>query len=779
MPNNPKIFALPLSLMQTPANNKGLSGLRLFRFPVLVCFCLALFLSPHWAGAAGGDLIIYSDDSLLNGWQNWSWNTTADLSSTAYVHTGSRSIKVTYTMPWAGFRLNHDAFCDSSYTHLSFWVNGGTQGGRTISVRGLIKNVEQSAVALDNYIEGGAIAAAAWRKVSIPLASLGVANSCDMTGFWLQEAGGSAQTPFYVDDIALLGSPPPAIVNLSVNVNQVVRVVDDRLFGINTAVWDGALNTSGTIALLQAIDNKILRFPGGSAADAYHWQTNKSDGNTWQWASNFDAFANVARKTGAQAFITVNYGSGTPQEAADWVRYANVTKKYGFKYWEIGNENYGSWEKDLQVRPHDPFRYAQRAKAYMSQMKAIDPSIKVGVVLIEGEDSYANYTDHPATNPRTGVAHNGWTPVLLATLKSLNSMPDFVIYHRYEQEPGNEGDAFLLQAAKGWKAMAAGLRQQLTDYLGEASVNVEIVATENNSVSYNPGKQTTSLVNGLYLADSLGAIMQTEFNALAWWDLRNSQEAANNNSGLLYGWRQYGDYGIMSGSNDLYPAYSAMAVMAGFARGGDLIVSANSDYNLLSVYAAKRTNGKLSLLVINKSPSIRQTASIKLTGFMPQANATAISYGIPQDEAARTGVGNTNPKSAVFSGVATTFTTAFAPYSVTVISLANGAVAADTDGDGIADLLDNCTVVANANQRDTDQDGYGNLCDADLNNDLIVNTIDLGLFKKCYLKQSADAQCQRPPDADINGDGVANMIDLGLLMNMYFKPVGPRGKVSQ
>jgi alpha-N-arabinofuranosidase len=758
MPNSTKIFALPLSLVETPANGKGFSDLLLFRFLALVCFCLALFLSPHRAGAAGGDLIIYSDDSLLNGWQNWSWNTAADLSSTAYVHTGSRSIKVTYTAPWAGFRLNHDPFCDSSYTQLNFWINGGTQGGRPISVRGLNKNVEQSAVALDSYIEGGAIAAATWRKVSIPLADLGVANTCDMTGFWLQEAGGSAQAPFYVDDIALLGSPPPAIVNLSVNVNQVVRVVDDRLFGVNTAIWDGTLNTSETIALLQAIDNKILRFPGGSAADAYHWQTNTSDGNNWQWVSNFDAFANVARSTGAQAFITVNYGSGTPQEAAAWVRYANVTKNYGFKYWEIGNENYGSWENDLQARPHDPFRYAQRTKDYMDQMKAIDPTVKVGVVLIEGEDSYANYTDHPATNPRTGVAHDGWTPVLLATLKSLNIVPDFVIYHRYEQEPGNEGDAFLLQAAKGWKSVAVGLRQQLTDYLGATSGKVELVATEDNSVSHNPGKQTTSLVNGLYLADSLGTIMQTEFNALAWWDLRNSQEATNNNSGLLYGWRQYGDYGIMSVTNEPYPPYYALAVMAGFARGGDQIVAATSDYDLLSVYAAKRANGKVSLLVINKSPSTRQTASIQLTGFTPQANATVLSYGIPQDEAARTGAGNPNPESAAFSGAATLFTTAFAPYSVTVISLtqstrntltvinANKTGGTISSGAGLidcgttcgADFVNNTVVTLTAKSASNDYQftgwggacsGYGNSCTLTIDAAKTV-TANFAVFKK-------------------------------------------------
>ncbi len=50
--------------------------------------------------------------------------------------------------------------------------------------------------------------------------------------------------------------------------------------------------------------------------------------------------------------VTANYGTGTAEEAAGWVRYANVTKGYGIKYWEIGNENYGNghygaaWEAD-------------------------------------------------------------------------------------------------------------------------------------------------------------------------------------------------------------------------------------------------------------------------------------------------------------------------------------------------------------------------------------------------------------------------------------------------
>jgi len=80
-----------------------------------------------------------------------------------------------------------------------------------------------------------------------------------------------------------------------------------------------------------------------------------------------------------------------------------------------------------------------------------------------------------------------------------------------------------------WPNDAANLRQQLTDYLGAAGAPVELCITENNAVYTNPGKQNTSLVNGLYLADSIGNVLQTEFNSLVWWDLRNGQDNSQNN----------------------------------------------------------------------------------------------------------------------------------------------------------------------------------------------------------------------------------------------------------
>jgi hypothetical protein len=627
--------------------------------------CLALGAIALAAKLGFADQAIYTD-SLLNGWENWSW-ATVNLAAASPVHGGARSIGVT-NGAWTALYLHHAAFDSSTYTHLTFWIHGGSTGGQRLQVQAELNGTAQAAVAL------APLAANAWQQYTIPLSSLGVANKTNLDGFWFQDTSGAAQPTYYIDDLALVSPPPPSTVSVSIDATQIIRTVDNRLFGINAAVWDSVFDTANTISMLTDMDNRALRFPGGSLSDEYHWATNTTGTNTWTWATSFDNFAHVATSTNAQVFITANYGSGTPAEAADWVRYSNLTKGYGFKYWEIGNENYGTWETDNNARPNDPFTYATRFRDYFNQMRAVDPTIKIGAVVETGEDAYANYTDHPALNPRTGQSHNGWTPVLLATLKSLGVTPDFVAYHRYAQAPGSENDAGLLNSSGTWANDAADLRQQLNDYLGSSAAGVELVCTENNSVYASPGKQTTSLVNGLFLADSLCQAMKTEFNALTWWDTRNAQETGNNNSASLYGWRQYGDYGITSGANpatpaDRYPTFYVAKLLKYFARGGDQYVRATSNYNDLAAYATHRANGNLTLLVINKNPTASFDATIAVAGYTPASTATINSYGIPQDEAARTGVGSADLAQTSLANAGASFTHTFAPYSATVITL--------------------------------------------------------------------------------------------------------------
>ena len=626
---------------------------------------------------AQNNLPVYSDQ-LNNGFQDWGW-ATHSYANTSPVHSGADSVSVTIaTTNYDGLQICRAAGTDldsTPYTSLSFWINGGASGGQQLKVYGLLhvgglQNVGQFTTDLANLQTN------TWQQITIPLSSLGVANKTNFTGFVIQSRIGAIQPTYYVDDIQLNANPPPSLVHISVNAAQTLRAADARWFGLNTAVWDGYFDTSYTSNALAEIGTRILRFPGGSLSDEYHWATGTTLTNTWTWATSFNNFVHIATNAGAQGMITVNYGTGTPPEAAAWVRHANVTNHYAFKYWEVGNENYGTWETDTNVFPHDPYTYAVRAAQYITQMRAADATIKIGVPVVTGEDANANgYSSHPAFNARTSTAHNGWTPVVLATLKSLGTAPDFLVYHVYPQFQ-TDSDPTLLQASANWAPDAANLRQQITDYFGATGTNIELLCTENNNDSGPEGKQSTSIVNGLYLADSLAQLMKTEFNGFCWWDLRNGADTTGDFSSSLYGWRTTGDFGIIGDANTRYPVFYGFKLMQYFARPGDTVLNATSDYSLLSSYASRKASGALALLVISKISYTNLNAQITVTNFFPWSTATVRSFGITQDEATRTNSiipGAQDLATNSFAAASTNFTTTFPPYSLTLFTFAPAA----------------------------------------------------------------------------------------------------------
>jgi hypothetical protein len=100
--------------------------------------------------------------------------------------------------------------------------------------------------------------------------------------------------------------------------------------------------------------------------------------------------------------------------------------------------------------------------------------------------------------------------------------------------------------------------------------------------------------------------------------------------------------------------------------------------------------------------------------------------------------------------------------------------AADTDGDGVFNVLDNCLTVPNgigppALDCDTDNDGYGNGCDADYNNDWIVGGPDFGTFTMAFAAMS-------PGITDANCDNTTGGPDFGpFTMGFALMVPGPSG----
>jgi hypothetical protein len=635
------------------------------RIPLLASLCgLILVAAPSVLAQA--DLPVYTDN-LVNSYQDWSFGCIRVFTNTTapYVHSGTYSIGVTVTNSGGALALHSPAFNSTPYANLSFWINGGPTGGQHLQVRCTINGSQQTPVAL------ATLAADTWVQYTIPLSSLKVGNTPVLDQIQFQSSSGSSQPVYYLDDIQITGGPAPTLVNLNADASQVIRSADARWFGVNTATWDGSLGNSGTLPAMTNAGALSLRWPGGSTADTYHWASDNNGNKN---------FRSLATNLGAQVFTTINYGSGTSNEAAAWVLNANITNKCHFKYWEIGNECYGSWETDTNAVQHDPYTYALQAANDMALMRAADPTIKIGVVIVPGDSSYANNMNHPIVNPRTHATVYGWTPVMLSTLKSIGAMPDFLIYHFYAQytptpwavpDASPDSDPFLLQAATNWPGDAATIRQEVNDYLGAAAgSNIELCVTENNSDSSGGGKQLSSVVNALYMADSISQLMKTEFNSYLWWDLRNGAGTGGDADPTLYGWRTTGDFGLITGTTNKNPDFFSLKLMQYFVRPGDSVLQSSSSYPLLSAYAARKADGAMTMLVINKDGTTNFNGQINLANFSPWTNATLHTYGMAQDNATMSNLSFTlqdvQTSSTPVSG--NPFTYSFPPYSMTVFN---------------------------------------------------------------------------------------------------------------
>lgn len=467
--------------------------------------------------------------------------------------------------------------------------------------------------------------------------------------------------------LAFLSSPGTVTAqtpaSITVHADSPVATIPPLALGLDTAVWDGLLNDAPVPALLREAGITALRYPGGSTADGYHWQTHSATAgiaHRYRPDTAFDAFMSVARQVGAHPIITVNYGSNPagdagadPAEAAAWVDYANNVKHYGVQYWEIGNEIYGNgeygsgWETDFHPG-HTPSAYGYNVVLFSQAMKGKDPTIQIGVDLVTPD----GWPD--------GITPDWNSGVLAVCGRAI----DFVSVHAYAQEPGQESDARLLATPAQYAAKLAKLRALINRHCGPNAAAVQICVTELNSISNRPGKQSISLVNALFLADACPTLLENGVATADWWDLHNGPEHHNNNPSL-YGDAAFGDYGILSAGKSPEPAaetpfppYFGMQMLSKLGKPGDVLVNTSSTQPLLAAHAVQQANGSLALLLINKDPVQSFTANVSISGYTPTSSATDYFYGQP---------GGTGGLTIAPGTAGSTFERTVPPYSLTTV----------------------------------------------------------------------------------------------------------------
>lgn len=156
--------------------------------------------------------------------------------------------------------------------------------------------------------------------------------------------------------------------------DHVSLIPQDHVYGVKREVFEWA----------KGLHAGMLRL-GGNFISGYHWrpfagpvlQRPNAVNEAWGgWIHKYfgtDEFLSLSKALGAEPLICVNAGSGTPQEAAEWVAYCRRHPAGPVRYWEIGNELWG----DFQIGHCGPDEYANRLLAFVEAMKAEDPAIKV------------------------------------------------------------------------------------------------------------------------------------------------------------------------------------------------------------------------------------------------------------------------------------------------------------------------------------------------------------------------------------------------------------------
>ena len=316
-----------------------------------------------------------------------------------------------------------------------------------------------------------------------------------------------------------------------------------------------------TIPLAQASGVTVLRYPGGAWGDQNDLQ-----------AYHIDQFAGVAREiVGAEPYIHVRFTGSTPAYAASVVKYANVDKGYGVRYWSIGNE------PSLYEAAGDGWTAAEFAaewRKFAEAMKAVDPTIQ-----LIGPEIH-QWAGIPTVDPKDSTGAD-W---LRTFLQANGDLVDIVSIHRYPfpnnaRRTSAEPDELRADAAE-WTEIVRRLRDVVRTETGR---DLPIAITEFNSHwSNSVGGDTTpdSHLSAIWLGDVLGRLIAEKVDMA--------------NQFLLVTGGDQG-FGLLD-RNGGRPAYFVYQL---YKRFGDELVYSATDDPLTTVYAARRDDGALTILLVN------------------------------------------------------------------------------------------------------------------------------------------------------------------------------------
>jgi alpha-L-arabinofuranosidase len=186
--------------------------------------------------------------------------------------------------------------------------------------------------------------------------------------------------------VAAFAAADATTAELKIDASNPGPVIDRNIYGqfaehlghgIYGGVWVGEdssiPNTNGyrndVLAALRELQVPVIRWPGGCFADEYHWRNGigPMDGRPAMINTNWGGvvennhfgtheFLNLCELLGCEPYVCVNVGSGTVQEAAEWIEYmtsdanspmANLRRKNGrdkpwrVKFVAVGNEAWG------------------------------------------------------------------------------------------------------------------------------------------------------------------------------------------------------------------------------------------------------------------------------------------------------------------------------------------------------------------------------------------------------------------------------------------------------